>query len=384
MNTEDLQFDRRSPPARRVLWVSTSRQTTGGMTTFVNMLSNTPLWQAWNVDFVATHRGGSSGVRIITFFAGFAAFVWRIARRRVSLVHLHTSHYGSFPRKGMLLWIATAVGVPVVLQVHAGEFPVFYRRMPSFVRWLIRCTLSRADTVVALGENCASQLRAIAPSARVVSISNGVRITDEGSPTGRSGPVHVVFLGRMCEAKGTFVLLDAWARLHTGDRGLPAARLTIAGDGDVDGVRACVSRLGIGDSVDVKAWLSPPEVAALLRAADVLALPSRFEGQPMAVLEAMAHGLCIVASPVGGICDLLEDGTSGVLVPPDDVDRLTHALRTVVADGALRARLGGAALARARDRFDIEVVWRRFDGLYRDLLAGKRSDSHERVPGGVE
>ncbi|MCA1704458.1 MAG: glycosyltransferase family 4 protein, partial [Actinobacteria bacterium] len=110
------------------------------------------------------------------------------------------------------------------------------------------------------------------------------------------------------------------------------------------------------------------EVAELLGTAHVLTLPSRYEGQPMTILEAMARGLCVVASAVGGIPELVEEGASGVLVPPDDVDALATALCTVINDHEMRNRLGDAALDRARQTFDVDVIWRRFDVLYREVM----------------
>jgi glycosyltransferase involved in cell wall biosynthesis len=88
----------------------------------------------------------------------------------------------------------------------------------------------------------------------------------------------------------------------------------------------------------------------------------------MAVLEAMANGLCVVASTAGGIPDLIVDGTSGVLIPHSDVDALADALRRVLTDHETRARLGTGALERARQNFDVDVVWKRFDLLYREVL----------------
>ncbi len=86
----------------------------------------------------------------------------------------------------------------------------------------------------------------------------------------------------------------------------------------------------------------------------------------MAVLEAMANGLCVIASPVGGIPDLIDD-SCGILVAPGDVARLAGALGEIVRDEQLRVRVGAAALQRVRDEFDIDVVWRKFDQLYREV-----------------
>jgi glycosyltransferase involved in cell wall biosynthesis len=88
----------------------------------------------------------------------------------------------------------------------------------------------------------------------------------------------------------------------------------------------------------------------------------------MAILEAMARGLCVVASNVGGIPELVEDGRSGLLIPPNDVDALGHALRAVLSDRELRERLGAAARQRVQAEFDVEVVWRRLDAIYQEVV----------------
>jgi glycosyltransferase involved in cell wall biosynthesis len=87
----------------------------------------------------------------------------------------------------------------------------------------------------------------------------------------------------------------------------------------------------------------------------------------MAVLEAMAHGLCVVATEVGGIPDLVDD-ECGVLVPVDDEDALVVALRSVIEDPEKRSRLGALALARVRAKFDVDLAWRTLDALYEDLM----------------
>lgn len=349
------------------MWVSTGSP--GGMTTFVRMMRETSLWDDWGIEYIETHQAGSASDRLRAFAAGLGRFTRLLVTRRPTLVHLHSGKMGSFARKSSLLWLAKAARVPVVLHVHAGMFRVFYDRMPAPGRWYIRRTLAAADTVVALGGGWSERLREIEPSARLISVPNGIPIVGAGARAADGAPVHVVYLGRMHPDKGTYVLLEAWARVVAD---APSARLTLAGNDEVERTRAEVARLGLGESVTVREWLSPAEVRDLLGRAHVLTLPSRNEGQPMSVLEAMARGMCVVATAVGGIPDLVEDGTSALLVPPDDVDALTKALWTAVSDTATRHRLGDAALERARAAFDVELVRRRFDDLYRELISPQR------------
>jgi glycosyltransferase involved in cell wall biosynthesis len=341
------------------------------MTTFVRLMRETSLWTDWDVRYVETHCPGSAAARLRIFATGLARYVWLLVAHRPALVHLHSGKMGSFARKSILLWLAKAARVPVVLHIHAGMFRVFYDRMPAPGRWFIRRTLAAADRLVALGGGWSERLREIEPSARLESVPNGIPIVGtSGRPDG-AGPAHVVYLGRMHPDKGTYVLLDAWARVVAD---VPGARLTIAGNDQVARTRETVARLGLRESVTIREWLTPDEVRALLAGADVLTLPSRNEGQPMSVLEAMARGICVVATAVGGIPDLVADGTSALLVAPDDVDTLAKALWTAVTDPDLRRRLGDAGLQRARERFDVEIVRQRFDTLYRELLATGRAD----------
>lgn len=353
---------------RSALWVSTSRETPGGMTSFVETIAATPLWSRWDVRFIATHRPGSVAARLGAFARGVTAFLGALVLHPPAVVHLHMAKGGSFFRKAAFVWLAAVRRVPVVLHMHGGEFRLFYDRMPAPVRVLVRATLRRADLVVALGALWAQRLADIAPGARIVAVPNPVRIVGPARQPAPGEPVHVVFLGKMCAAKGTYVLLDAWSRLVGTGTAAPC-RLTLAGNGEVEQVRARVAELGLGETVEVRSWLSPAEVGELLATAQVLTLPSRNEGQPMSILEAMSRGICVVATDVGGIPDLVENATSAVLVPADDTGALADALRRVVDDPVLRTRLGGCGLARATRDFDVEVIWRRLDDLYGELVA---------------
>lgn len=349
--------------ADRALWVSTSMQTRGGVATYVRDIRDTPLWIDWNIRHVATHRDGSKWTKLAAFIAGASRFAVELVRFRPDLIHLHSSADASFIRKATLLWISRLARVPVVFHMHGSDFEYFYTESPRLLQSAIRCTLSRADAVVALGDAWAATLRSIAPDARIVVVPNAVRPAQPVRQPAPGEPVRVVFLGRIGERKGTFRLLQAWALLDS-----PAATLTIAGDGDIEGARRFIRELGLKDRVEVRDWMSPEAAGELLGRSHVLVLPSRNEGQPMAVIEAMARGLCIVASGVGGLTELIGGGC-GVIVSPDDVDSIAAGLRSVIEDAELRSRYGAAAFDRVTERYDVRTVVRRLDSLYRDVTA---------------
>ncbi|MEJ2888091.1 glycosyltransferase family 4 protein [Actinomycetospora aeridis] len=346
--------------------MSTSTTTQGGIATCVRTLAATGLWSRWGVRHVATHRDGGAAAKATTFATGLARIAGELVARRPDLVHVHMSAAGSFVRKAVVCWAAYLLRVPVVLHVHSGRFHLFHDRAPAPVRRFIRATLTRADVVIALGGLMRERLERIAPDARLTSLPNPVAPAPVTRRPAGAAP-HVVFLGRIWAKKGAFDLLEAWAKA-AGPHGEGGPRLTLAGDGEHERARELARELGVEASVTVHDWLSGDEVAALLADADVLALPSENEGQPMVVLEAMSRGLTVLATEVGGIPELVRSGEDGVLVPPHDVPALADALGGLLADGERRRALGEAALGRARDEFAAEAVAARIESLYHDVL----------------
>ena len=125
-----------------------------------------------------------------------------------------------------------------------------------------------------------------------------------------------------------------------------------------DGVRCDMAMLllphdlGLAARSETPGWVDRDTAGRLLAGADILVLPSYAEGQAMSVLEAMAHGLCVVCTPVGALAETVQDGVSAILVAPGDVSALTAALRAGLSDPDLRSRLGAGARARLEGEYD--------------------------------
>ncbi len=179
----------------------------------------------------------------------------------------------------------------------------------------------------------------------------------------------VVFTGRLLRGKGLEVLLDAFARLAADNA---AAHLVLVGSGDGQALnvepalREQVALLRLGERVTFSGRVD--NVEDWLRAADAFAFPSFFEAMPLSVLEAAACGLPCVASAVGGILDVLEDGASGWLVAPGDRLALCEGMRQALDPGTGKAR-GAAARERVVERFDFDANAERYRALFLELLA---------------
>ncbi|MEA2271016.1 MAG: hypothetical protein QOC64_3626, partial [Solirubrobacteraceae bacterium] len=176
------------------------------------------------------------------------------------------------------------------------------------------------------------------------------------------GRPRVVFVGRLVTAKGVDTLVQAAARMRT-----PGAQVLLVGDGPERArVERSARRLGIGDRVHVTGFIAHERVPSVFASADLLVLPSRYEELGTVLIEAMQARLPVVASRVGGIPEVVEDGVTGLLVAPGEPAALAWAIDTVLADGELARRLGENAGRRA-PRYELDRVATEVHDLYRGL-----------------
>ncbi len=246
---------------------------------------------------------------------------------------------------------------------------------------LDRRVLPSWDRVVVPSEALAARLSASGtPRARLVVVPNGVA-ADEVADAARAGRAAsraafgvgedervLLCLGRLSPEKGQDVLLEAFARTRVAN-----ARLVLVGDGALRGaLEARAARADLSGRVRLVGWRDDPH--ACLGAADLLVLPSRAEGLPLAVLEAMAAGVPVVATDVGAVADALDHGRAGRLVPPGDVEALRRALSDALADPEDAGARATRAAARVRERFGAAAQTARLESIFRALVgAGPRA-----------
>jgi glycosyltransferase involved in cell wall biosynthesis len=202
-------------------------------------------------------------------------------------------------------------------------------------------------------------------SGQTVVIRNAVDVA--AAPRARldGGRPRLVTVGRLKAPKDFATLVRAFAALPSN-----SFEALIVGDGpERPVVEAEVERLGLGRAVRLLG--ERQDVPALLAGSDVFVLSSASEGLPLSVEEAMAAGLPVVASAVGGVPEVVVEGETGFLVPPGDVDRLAAALGRLLADPSLRRRMGASGRARAEALFDLAAFRRAHVDLYRRELAGR-------------
>lgn len=296
---------------------------------------------------------------MLPFMEAFARDLHRVWRKeRPDVVHAH------FWMSGLAaLAAAGPLGIPVVHTFHA--LGVVKRRhqgrkdtSPPERLEIEKEIIRRADAIVATCSDEVFQLVRLGADIRRISVVPCGVDLDLFRPDGRAemrtpGVHRLVVVSRLVERKGIGNVVTA-----LGD--LPGAELVVAGGGDTDDLRCDseATRLisharatGVSDRVELRGRIDRDAVPMLLRSADVVVCVPWYEPFGIVPLEAMACGIPVVASAVGGLVDTVVDGVTGIHVPPRRPDRVAEALRHLLADPALRACLGAAGVKRARARF---------------------------------
>ncbi len=258
---------------------------------------------------------------------------------RLAGVHVNMAERLDFVRESIVLAACKLLGIPTVLHLHAAQLHHSYQRFPAPLKALVRWVFSLPQSCVVLGKVSAQfvtrELRV--PADKVEIVINGVP-----EPTVPRRPVtlhdvpRVLFVGNLSERKGVSDLLQALAQTALADVPL---KLTLAGGGDIAGYAAKAERLGVSGKVHFHGWAGQDELARLLAEADVLVLPSYDEGLPLAILEALAHGVAVVCTPVGEIPHVLAHRRDACFVEPGDAGSIARGLAMVLTDHELREQM---------------------------------------------
>ncbi len=218
--------------------------------------------------------------------------------------------------------------------------------------------LPRRRFVIVVSEHLRA---AVHPKARVAVIGQGADIP-RGLPPSKED--YVLFLGRLdVWHKGLDTLIQAWTGLGPNNRPMP---LVIAGGGDQERVESMIRGAG-GADIQLLGRLDHDQAMGVLNHAAFVCMPSRMEGSPLVLYEAFTLGKPVIGSSIPALSPLIEEGVTGIQVPPENPSALAHAIRTLLGDHELRKRMSEAALVRARD-FHWEEVARRQEDFYREAV----------------
>jgi len=302
----------------------------------------------------------AAGIRVVTL-GGRTPLLWRAKRflmngyllthgREYDVIHIHSLK---------LAWsvqIAKSLGLRVVFHLH---------ELPGRIGWLLRTAIAAADTVVFCSQACADHFSAVPAKQRRI-IVNALEVVDQPAVTHTQDNKRIVMVGSINRNKGQDLLLSAFARLANRDAelwlygtvGLSAHRY-------VHDLKAFAADQGVAERVFFPGPTS--DVYAVFARAALVVHTSWTESFGMALVEAMSCGVPVIAHNLEGMREVVADGQSGYLVPPGDLEALVARIDQLLADPALRTRMGAAGQALVRERFGMEQRAGEYLQLYKEL-----------------
>jgi glycosyltransferase involved in cell wall biosynthesis len=288
-----------------------------------------------------------------------ADVVRALAKRDVEIVYLPIAKNRlGFLRDAPLLLAARATRRTTVVHFHARGFDEFRLSQPRWARRLIElCLKSERTYAIVLGERLRNEFDGLIPSQRVHVLANGVKDyrTDVRKPT--SEPPTVLHLSTLWSAKGVFDVLESAVKLRSR---FPGIRYVLAGGwyspAEARRAERYIADHELCDCVCMLGPVAGDEKNQLFANATLMVFPSHSEGHPLVLLEALSASLPVIATRVGAIPEIIDDGKEGFLVEPGDVDALIERIARVIGDPALQAEMGRLA----RDRYERDFTAKRF------------------------
>ncbi len=292
-------------------------------------------------------------------------------RREFDVIHVHQTDYAAFAST----LASRLLGKPVVCQLQgSGSTGSIAQMQRSPVSPLVLWSLKRIERLVAVSNAIHEELlEAGFPEHQIAQIPNGVDVEafkprrNTGSAKGQQDTQkqRILYVGRLSPEKGPDILIEAFRLLTTQTSN--SARLLLVGKGQMSQfLERRVRDYRLEDLAEFVGSVS--DVQPYLQAADLFVLPSRAEGLSVALLEAMACGLPVVATAVSGTVDVIHDGVNGLLVEPEDPEVLAQAIKRLLDDPEFARRLGREARSTVEEKYSLQLVAERYIKLYRELL----------------
>jgi glycosyltransferase involved in cell wall biosynthesis len=376
----------------RILIIGPGPSDVGGVATFIEFIvSSSYLRRNLNIAHMDTSRGlrnqatagRFSGRNLSSFIRQVFQLLAILMRSKPRIVHLNVTAGLSFWKTMVFMLLIRAFRARMIAHIHGGNFHEFFEGSRVAARRLIAWTLGQADVVVVLSGWWKNYIQNIVkPGVRVLAIPNAPEQSLFSRPSGeqpqesRSGNT-LLFVGSIGKRKGIFDILNA---IPLVTRECSLARFIFLGEEEIAGEKqqvllACKQH-NLHEFVSFLGWVVGEEKKKHYERADVFLLPSHAENLPFALLEAMAMGLPVVSTPVGGIPEVIEDGREGYLIEPGDEQALAERIVRLLKEPQLRKTMGANARRRVQEQFSPERIAKQWESLYMELVGGGGQAQH--------
>ena len=337
----------------------------GGMSQVIRDIRESEvLGREFEISSFPSYIDGSLPVRLLYSICGYIRFL--TCFRKYSLFHIHTAARGSTFRKNIYLRAIKRAGKKAVVHIHGAEYLVFYDGLDDRRQRIADNFFQQADLVLAMSGSWKRELESRFSMRACETLYNGIDTARyrEAVSDPEAHRNSFLMLGRLGVRKGTYALILA---VELAVRQNPSLSVCLAGDGEVEEVRALVAEKGLEQNISVPGWIDGGEKLRRLRDAATLVLPSYHEGLPMAILEGMAAGKAIISADVGAIPEVVGE-ENGILIKPGDISALADALLRCSGDGAMLRRMSEKNREKMEQSFSVRRMHERLAEFYRQVM----------------
>jgi glycosyltransferase involved in cell wall biosynthesis len=288
-------------------------------------------------------------------------FIFNCLWKRPKLVYVHLGSNASLYRESIFIFLAKLLRKKTVAHFHAGDIDNYFPFQSRTGQKFIRTALRLSDKLIAVSEESARQLRDLTGSPNISVISNAIdtSIFNNRDSAAKNKPetrtIRLLFVGAVGKLKGEKDLIKALALLRERQPNINInIKVSFLGYG-AENLKDYCAESGVGEFVEHLGAVSMAERIGFYQKADIFVLPTYAEAMPMSVIEAMAAGLAIITTNVGGIPELIEDGAGGILFSPGDVAALAEKISLLLENENIRTSLGAKAQQKAREQMDFKT-----------------------------
>lgn len=350
----------------KVLMLGPDRSVKGGVSGVVNNLYDAGIDKEIDLKYIGTMVDGSKFRKLLQ--AAKAYFQALACINRYDIVHVHVSADASYFRKAFFIRMALRHHKKLVIHQHGGDIKRFYGHdLRGKAHDKMADLFNKSDAFIVLAPNFKEFFKHIIIGEDKISvIGNGIAIPDIDPGNKDFDKKNILFLGRICKDKGIRELLEAVKKLSSK---YPDVHLYLGGFFEDEELKQQVDALS--DNVTACGWIDGKTKEELFEKCPVFVLPSYYEGMPLSVAEGMAHGCATIATNVGSLDQMIDDGTTGILVKAKDSGDLYSALDKILEDASLRKTLGCTAFSTAKEKYDIIKMKENIIKVYSDITDKK-------------
>lgn len=333
----------------------------GGISSIIKALKESTLTDTHSIRFLSSYIDYDS--RLKKLFKGMGSyfeFVKEINRERPDLVHIHTSFGASFYRKAVLFLLCKIYGLRFINHIHGAEFDKFYHQANFLKRLIVKQIYNLANATIVLSKSWGEDIEGIVDAERIA-VLNNFAVIDHAQTDYRVRNNNVIFMGEVGKRKGAYDLPEIIKNVIDE---VPEAFFYICGNGEVEKIQNKIEEKGLKNNVHLTGWISGEDKKKLLNDSRVFLLPTYNEGQPMAIIEAMAYKLPVVSTMAGGIPELVQLGVNGYLEHPGDVEKISRHIIKLLKNKALAEKISRNNYNLIKGKYSLEYYLGNLNLIY--------------------